>query len=138
MLFGGKGVCFSVSGGLSTAVHDAMHACRLAWRPQQLVSTAMQSQQQRQRASGLICCRLSARHAGSYHGLAPTNRRSGSYGILHFTTDKAGKVTDMTTWRAGFTEEREVLVRRSNLFWCAVQQLVGCWQLEQGTTAEDT
>lgn len=47
---------------------------------------------------------------GSYHGLSPTGRQSCSYGLLHFTTDKAGKVTDVTIWRAGFAEEREVLV----------------------------
>jgi hypothetical protein len=52
--------------------------------------------------------------AGSYHGLAPTNMRSGSYGLLHFTTDKSGKVTDMTLWRPGFSEEREVLVRHAH------------------------
>lgn len=56
------------------------------------------------------CCVSRAGLAGSYHGLAPTNRRSGSYGLLHFTTDKSGKVTDITIWRAGFREEREVLV----------------------------
>ena len=55
--------------------------------------------------------------AGSYHGLAPTNRRSGSYGLLHFTTDKSGKVTDITIWRAGFREEREVLVSAGRLRW---------------------
>jgi hypothetical protein len=55
-------------------------------------------------------CLLRVHCAGSYHGLAPTNKRSGSYGILHYTTDKSGKVTDMTIWRAGFQEEREVLV----------------------------
>lgn len=47
---------------------------------------------------------------GAYHGLSPTNQQSGCYGILHFTTDKSGKVTDITIWRAGFKEEREVLV----------------------------
>lgn len=58
----------------------------------------------------LVSCH--ALFAGSYHGLAPTNRQSGSYGLMHFTTDKSGLVTDITTWRAGFQEEREVLVRR--------------------------
>jgi hypothetical protein len=29
---------------------------------------------------------------------------------MHATADKQGKVTDVTIWRAGFMEEREVLV----------------------------
>jgi hypothetical protein len=48
--------------------------------------------------------------AGSYHGLDPTYRQSADYGVMHATADKQGKVTDVTIWRAGFMEEREVLV----------------------------
>lgn len=48
--------------------------------------------------------------AGSYHGLNPTFRQSADYGVLHATADKQGKVTDVTIWRGGFAEEREVLV----------------------------
>lgn len=29
---------------------------------------------------------------------------------MHFTTDKSARVTDLTIWRAGFAEERQVLV----------------------------
>jgi hypothetical protein len=50
--------------------------------------------------------------AGSYHGLNPTYRQSADYGVMHVTADKVGKVTDVTIWRAGFQEEREVLVRQ--------------------------
>jgi hypothetical protein len=50
--------------------------------------------------------------SGSYHGLNPTFRQSADYGVLHATADKQGKVTDVTIWRAGFIEEREVLVRK--------------------------
>lgn len=49
-------------------------------------------------------------HAGSYHGLSPTQRQSADYGVMHLVTDKTGKVTDVTLWRAGFKEERESLV----------------------------
>lgn len=68
--------------------------------------------------------------AGSYHGLAPTNRVSGSYGILHYTTDKSGKVTDMTIWRAGFQEEREVLVSTiSEASSCACADMAWCGRM---------
>lgn len=50
---------------------------------------------------------------GDYHGLSPTQRQSADYGVMHVVTDKTGKVTDVTLWRAGFMEERESLVRPS-------------------------
>jgi len=49
-------------------------------------------------------------HAGSYRGLSPTNQVSQDYGIMQITTDRSTKLTDVTIWRAGFAEEREVLV----------------------------
>ncbi|KAF6253991.1 hypothetical protein COO60DRAFT_364180 [Scenedesmus sp. NREL 46B-D3] len=51
-----------------------------------------------------------ANNTGSYHGLDPTDRQSADYGVMHLTADKQGKVTDVTIWRAGFMEEREVLL----------------------------
>lgn len=52
-----------------------------------------------------------ANNTGSYHGLNPTFHQSADYGVLHATADKQGKVTDVTIWRGGFAEEREVLLR---------------------------
>lgn len=60
-----------------------------------------------QRVEFVLCLWWSA---GSYHGLNPTFRQSADYGVLHATADKQGKVTDVTIWRGGFAEEREVLV----------------------------
>lgn len=57
-----------------------------------------------------------ANNTGSYHGLSPTYRQSADYGVLHATTDKSGKVTDVIIWRAGFMEEREVLASTSMSF----------------------
>eukprot|EP00878_Enallax_costatus_P032156 GHUV01035266.1.p1 GENE.GHUV01035266.1~~GHUV01035266.1.p1 ORF type:complete len:230 (+),score=37.24 GHUV01035266.1:207-896(+) len=51
-----------------------------------------------------------ATNTGDYHGLSPTQRQSADYGVMHVVTDKTGKVTDVTLWRAGFMEERESLL----------------------------
>eukprot|EP00877_Chromochloris_zofingiensis_P007069 jgi/Chrzof1/2615/Cz11g22160.t1 len=56
-----------------------------------------------------------ASNTGSYHGLTPTGRVSKDYGIIHATTDKTGKLTDIALWRGGFQEERDALLRNNTL-----------------------
>eukprot|EP00879_Flechtneria_rotunda_P024546 GHRR01026025.1.p1 GENE.GHRR01026025.1~~GHRR01026025.1.p1 ORF type:complete len:233 (+),score=47.67 GHRR01026025.1:207-905(+) len=51
-----------------------------------------------------------ANNTGSYHGLSPTYRLSTDYGLMHVSTNKSSKITDVTIWRAGFMEEREALL----------------------------
>eukprot|EP00775_Hariotina_reticulata_P008089 gene8089-8282_t len=64
-----------------------------------------------------------ANNTGSYRGLSPTNQVSHDYGIMQITTDRSTKLTDVTIWRAGFAEEREVLDITEQPFWVPSQSL---------------
>lgn len=81
---------------------------------------------------------LLADAAGSYHGLTPTYRQSADYGVMHVTTDKSGRVTDVTIWRAGFMEEREVLVGEREAAWAWQYTHPADWQYTPSSQAVHT